>query len=660
MSYHSFKRVLGETSLERKCRLLFGACLLLLISLAFWWAEMNAERLVREVPRLTGEYFVAMALMGFHAERLHNVEPLEVKATETLNRDSRSVDFAWEFLALDAKGIKKGDFPQEDSVDVKSRLARGEEVEILERLEQALNERLDRFGRPLTLDERRSVILDTQSAIPVDGGTAATGAANPVSEAGSDATVGELDADLLPKPTAFDEPLWTIENADTDYHYYQVVFWTSNCTICHIEAKDVYAYAPEQWNQMTYDGQPRPNMLRVMKVAIPAKPTRRKIQETRAILGAIAIGTVFLSMIALYAVVRYVIVKPLNHLRDISDEISRGNYDLRASIRTRDEFEDLADSFNRMLRHLVDAHGELRSVNEDLDAKVDQLAQANMQLHEMNRVKSDFLANMSHELRTPLNSIIGFADVLKDNESLSGKQRRYAENIATSGRSLLDMINDILDLAKMESGKMEVRLSEFSIEPLVSNQCDLLRTLSEEKNIDLATSIQPDLPPLYQDQGKIQQILMNLLSNAIKFTPEGGRITVSAARDPMRFLVLTVADTGVGIAEEDREIIFEKFRQGNAVLGRSNLTREFSGTGLGLSIVKELSKLLGGEITFASELGKGSSFTVRVPWTLAERPKLDSSLSQRLLEVTKPPRRLSAPASFSVISAPIDESNPSG
>jgi signal transduction histidine kinase len=373
-----------------------------------------------------------------------------------------------------------------------------------------------------------------------------------------------------------------------------------------------------------------------MKVVMPSKTTRNEIMATRGVLLAIAIATVFFSMIALYAVVRYVIVKPLNHLREVSDEIGRGNYDLRANIQTSDEFEELAASFNRMLRHLVDAQTELREVNRDADAKVDQLAQANMQLHEMNRVKSDFLASMSHELRTPLNSIIGFADVLKETDNLNDKQKRYAGNIGSSGRSLLEMINDILDLAKAESGKMEVRLTEFQIDPVVNSQCDLVRSLSEEKNIDLTTSVQQGLPPLYQDQGKIQQILINLLSNAIKFTPEGGRITVSAIRDQMRHLLLTVTDTGVGIAEEERRVIFEKFRQGTQTVGTDHLTREFSGSGLGLSIVKELSKLLGGEVYFQSELGKGSTFNVRVPWTLADQPKIDTSIQQRLDEVTKP------------------------
>jgi signal transduction histidine kinase len=337
--------------------------------------------------------------------------------------------------------------------------------------------------------------------------------------------------------------------------------------------------------------------------------------------------------------VRYVIVKPLKHLRDVSDAISRGDIEKRAEIRTGDEFEELGVAFNRMLRHLVTVQEELRRANAIRDTKVDELAQLNMQLFEMNRLKSDFLATMSHELRTPLNSIIGFSDVLGSINSLDDKQKRYVQNIQKSGKMLLDMINDILDLAKIESGKMEVRVSEFRIDSVIAAQCDMARPLTERKNIDLASDIQPDLPALHQDQGKVQQILNNLLSNAIKFTPEGGRIAVRASRGPAGELSLVVMDTGVGIAEEDQTKIFEKFRQGNTVLPSGDaMTREYSGTGLGLSIVKELCKLLGGEISLTSELGKGSTFTVHLPWEFANAPKPEMPLADGIDDLTKPHR----------------------
>jgi signal transduction histidine kinase len=202
---------------------------------------------------------------------------------------------------------------------------------------------------------------------------------------------------------------------------------------------------------------------------------------------------------------------------------------------------------------------------------------------------------------------------------------------------LLDMINDILDLAKIESGRMELRLVEFRLESVVTAQCDMARPLAEKKNIDLDVVIDERLPEMRQDQGKIQQILNNLLSNAIKFTPEGGRIVVSANKIDEQYGSLVVSDTGVGIAPQDQTAIFEKFRQGTTVLtGGDAMTREYSGTGLGLSIVKEMCKLLGGEISLVSELGTGSTFTVRLPWRLAERPPLVSPMADDLEELTKP------------------------
>ncbi len=169
---------------------------------------------------------------------------------------------------------------------------------------------------------------------------------------------------------------------------------------------------------------------------------------------------------------------------------------------------------------------------------------------------------------------------------------------------------------------MEIRLTEFRVQQIAAAQADMARPLAERKNIDLEVDCDPDLPPLRQDQARVQQILGNLLSNAIKFTPEGGRVTVAAAREGDE-LAVRVIDTGVGIAEEDQQVIFEKFRQGTMSVPTGDImAREYSGSGLGLSIVKELCKLLGGQVSVASELGKGSTFTVRLPWTLADPARL--------------------------------------
>jgi signal transduction histidine kinase len=449
------------------------------------------------------------------------------------------------------------------------------------------------------------------------------------------------------RPPASHDDLWTKGPPEPGkYIYYQPIYATrQRCINCHrLQPSSMSLHlgstgiglspipASQQAMQLG-------DLIGIAKIEIPTQATERVLQVNRAILMATAIITGFLAMLASYVIVRYVIVKPLAHLREVSDAISRGNIDKRADLHTGDEFEALAVAFNRMLRHLVEAHQELRHVNADLDSKVDELAQVNMRLYEMNRLKGDFLATMSHELRTPLNSIIGFSDVLGSIASLDEKQKRYVQNIQKSGKMLLDMINDILDLAKVESGKMEVRLTHFRISHVIDALCDMCRPLTEKKNIDLEDEVEPALPELYQDQNKVKQILNNLLSNAIKFTPEGGRIVVKASRDEEGSLVLVVADTGIGIAEEDQLQIFEKFRQGKVVLaGGDAMTREYSGTGLGLSIVRELCRLLGGEISLQSELGKGSTFTVKLPWNVPERPRSDAVLPEALAELTKPRR----------------------
>lgn len=416
----------------------------------------------------------------------------------------------------------------------------------------------------------------------------------------------------------------------TEYQYYRPVRIKRTClTLCHSD-----------WGAMGQSFDPplvEGDFAFVVQVTIENPPILATIKDQWAKLLGAAIITAFLAMIAFYVVIRYVVVRPVKHLRDVSEAIVRGDLALRAEIRTGDEFESLALAFNRMLRHLIAAQDELRLVNTSLDNKVDQLAQLNMQLYEMNRVKSDFMATMSHELRTPLNSILGFSDVLGSIESLDDKQKRYVENIQKSGRLLLEMINNVLDLAKIESGKMQVRLTEFSIHQIVDAQCELARPLTEKKNIDLEAIVPPDLPSMTQDQTRVQQIINNLLSNAIKFTPEGGRIKVTVGRTEQKEFVLEVIDTGVGISEEDQQAIFEKFRQGQTASPTGEaITREYSGTGLGLSIVKELCKLLEGEVLVRSELGTGSTFTVSLPWVLGERPPLDSPLTASFEEFSKP------------------------
>ena len=557
MSYQSIKRVLGETSLERKCRFLFGACLLLLITASFWWYGSQTEKVVYQQNPDRGRLLVDMYMVGLHLEAWEsddNYKSLARSLTKSISKE------------VYRPGVLRYDTP-----------------------EPAETAPRDAFERAVM---RRFVELPS-----------------------------------APPPGVGDFLDW-LDTDNNEYHYYRPIYAeTQSCVTCH-----------HAMGRAAADGSPlgEGDLMAIVKVSIPNDATRRAIDWNRAILLTTAIITVCMAMAASYIIVRYVIVKPLRHLTDVSDEISRGNISLRADIHTGDEFEALAVAFNRMLRHLVTIQEELRQANVNLDGKVDELAQANMRLYEMNALKSDFLATMSHELRTPLNSILGFSDVLSAIDALSDKQKRYVVNIQKSGRVLLDMINDILDLAKIESGRMQIRLSDFAIEQVVAAQCDMARPLTEKKNIDLEAQWPEGLPPLHQDRSRVQQLLNNLLSNAIKFTPEGGRITVSARRDEQEFLVLEVSDTGVGIAEEDQQAIFEKFRQGRTAMpGGDAMTREYSGSGLGLSIVKELCRLLGGDVWLESELGKGSTFRVRLPWRLEEQPRVESPLIEGLEEFTR-------------------------
>jgi len=231
------------------------------------------------------------------------------------------------------------------------------------------------------------------------------------------------------------------------------------------------------------------------------------------------------------------------------------------------------------------------------------------QLEIANKHKSDFLANMSHELRTPLNAIIGFSEVLIDKMfgELNEKQADYLKDIHESGRHLLSLINDILDLSKIEAGRMDLDLSTFHLPTALSNAMTLIRERAQRHDIKLALDVDTRLGEFQADERKVKQILLNLLSNAVKFTPDGGRVDVIAKMDTTK-VAIAVKDTGIGIAPEDHAAVFEEFKQ----VGR-DYTRKAEGTGLGLALTKRFVELHGGEISLASAPGKGSTFTITLP-----------------------------------------------
>lgn len=418
-----------------------------------------------------------------------------------------------------------------------------------------------------------------------------------------------------------------------EYRYYAAVRAKDSCLDCH-----------QQLNPKLQAG----DLMGMVKVALPLTRTKDQLAENNAILLAMAIVTSFFAMLAAYAIVRYVIVKPVLHLRTVSEEIAEGNFNSRAEIHTGDELEELSHAFNRMLRHLVSVQEELELKNKTLDENNDELAQSNWQLYEMNRVKNEFLATMSHELRTPLNSILGFSDLLTTASNLNEKQQKFARNITSSGKRLLDLINDILDLAKIESGEMCARPLDLNLIPVIEELCQSVQSLATQKNIALDWDCDPSLTGLWQDHGKLQQVVINLLSNAIKFTPHGGRVKVVAEAVNAEQFQIKVEDTGIGIPLADQERIFEKFRQGSSFLESDGpLTREYEGTGLGLSIVKELCRLLGGEISLESEYGKGSIFTVVLPKRVPEdrvtprKSEMDLATEQLRVQQFKRPETIS-------------------
>ena len=575
MAKRRLTRVLGETSLERKCRIFFVCCLGLLIGGAFWGVERVAVNLVMKNTRDKGRNLVDIVLLRSHIDYWEDREEYRRLAAALKADLGQHQDFKYQILALD-----EDDSPDRLKVSLP---ADSTEKFVIRQLQEKMKEQ----------EQLQQQELESGNFDPVNAERRLPG--------------------------------------KNEYHYFEPIYWSETCFTCHLDLRRAGVEGLSEG--ISLEGDERP--FTVVKIVIPLEATSKAINWARAILIAVAILTIFIAMVVLYIIIRVLVIKPLKHLQDVSDAVRAGDLEQRATIETNDEFEELALSFNLMLRSLTETQNELQDVNQDLDNKVDQMAQLTMRLYELNRLKDDFLANMSHELRTPLNSIIGFSEVLHGIPELSDQQKRYTENIQNSGRVLLEMINDILDLAKIEAGKMEVKPSEFSLEMIVQAQCDMVRSLSDEKNIDLDVEVQGTDRPVYQDQIKIQQILTNLLSNAVKFTPEGGRITVTAGPDSSEKLRISVMDTGVGIAEEDREVVFEKFRQSSIVTTSDNLAREYMGTGLGLSIVQELCKLLGGEISFESELGKGSTFTVVLPWVAPERAPLESDLNRRLEELTR-------------------------
>lgn len=337
-----------------------------------------------------------------------------------------------------------------------------------------------------------------------------------------------------------------------------------------------------------------------------------------------------LAIVVFWLITTRLILSPVRVLRDTAEKVAEGNLNIRSDINTGDEFEQLSDTFNTMLANTKSTQDRLRQLNKQLDVKLGELEKANVALFEANRLKTDFLANVSHELRTPLNSIIGFGELLGDTlsngkpteEKQAQKQQRYVENIITSGKNLLEMINDLLDLAKIEAGRIELHVEPVSVADVAEALVSLISPQADAKPLSVTLNVAPGLPVIHTDPGKLQQIVFNFLSNAVKFTSPGGWVEMGAEveldedDETPAGIRIWVADDGPGIAEDKHDVVFDKFRQ----LDESH-TKIHSGTGLGLAISRELARLLQGRITLESDVGEGAKFTLYLPMRLDVKPE---------------------------------------
>jgi signal transduction histidine kinase len=364
--------------------------------------------------------------------------------------------------------------------------------------------------------------------------------------------------------------------------------------------------------------------------------------------GFLALG---LAVLVFYLITSKIILSPVRELRDTAEQARAGNLDVRSSIQTGDEFQEMAETFNAMLEAIAAGQSQLRAINSSLDQKLSELSERNTSLYESAKLKGEFLANVTHELRTPLNSILGFAELLEETANRDeqqgedptkiAKRRRYIDNILSAGRSLLDLINGLLEMAKVDAGKVDMHVTSVNLRESCEGLVAMMKPVADKRQVELKleTTDAGESPLILTDARKLQQILFNLLSNAIKFTasaaeqhaervmlaelsdsgatgpePRPALVTVRVERLPARgaesfdHYRVSVLDTGPGIAKSDQDKIFQKFTQLDA-----GVSRKHSGTGLGLAICKELTLLLQGEIHVDSELGRGSMFSVILP-----------------------------------------------
>ncbi len=347
----------------------------------------------------------------------------------------------------------------------------------------------------------------------------------------------------------------------------------------------------------------------------------------------VAVGVV-LAMIAAAALAGRM-TRPMRQLHMAAAKMAEGDLSARVDVNTRDELEDLAHQFNRMATSLQANVAELE----------DKVAARTAALQQANQHKSEFLANMSHELRTPMNAILGFADVLREGMAgpMTDEQQEYVADIHASGLHLLALINDLLDLSRIEAGLLQLEIVEFDVEETVASAAALVRQRCTNKGLLLNVDVEPGLALWRADPRRVKQMLVNLLVNAVKFTPAGGRIELRALRcahpaTGAPSLCMEVQDTGIGIASADHERAFEESVQ----VGQDAAARA-EGSGLGLALVRRFARAHGGDVTLASALGAGATFRVLLPQIPAAESGATSTVQIARVPAAVPPHATAAP-----------------
>ncbi len=537
-------------SLAAKCQILFGAAVVLIITAALFVPWQRMDGLMEDINQRAADTLVKSALAD-HARRHAN-------AHEPLLPTTRPFHDTWPATT------------------------------------QPVGDETPAYGRPLLIPAR--ALEDLASLSPFQR---------------------KAFRELLPGKRLTYAAYYDLPNDDDGYRYARALYLDTDpsCLRCHADPTPLRTSHIPGPTTLPIKAEPAPrplpdNFIGLIAIDIPSQVSTSQYLLNRVFLLTAGLLAGSLAIVVFYLIITRLILQPVRVLQETAEKVAEGNLNIRSDIQTRDEFQQLSETINTMLTNLQGTEDQLRAVNRNLDLKLNQLAESNLALYESNRLKSEFLANVSHELRTPLNSILGFAELLSDAVDKAGesKNQRYIQNIARSGKHLLDLINDLLDLAKIEAGRMEVRVEPLSLPDLFEGLAGILKPLLQPGELSIVDSIARDVPILHTDPAKLQQILYNFLSNAIKFSPKGGVITLLATRENPEHVRISVIDRGPGIDSDQHAVIFEKFRQID-----SSMTRTHSGTGLGLAISKELTELLTGKIGVTSAPGKGATFWVVLP-----------------------------------------------